>query len=102
MAKVGVLGPRQRVMAFRALGIDTVFAEDAAQAQRAFEKMEQEEYALIYLAEEWLTPLRTQVERCADRQLPAVILLPSADTSGSAAMEALRSAVIRAVGADIA
>lgn len=102
MAKIGVLGPRRRMMAFHALGLETVFAEDAETARRAFLKMREEEYALIYLSEELLPALRPQVEQCSARPLPAVILLPAAEGGTSAAAELLRASVLRAVGADIA
>ena len=100
--KTGVLGPRRQIMAFHALGLETVFAENTETARQEFSRMLREEYALIYLSEDLLPALRDQVEQCSAQPLPAVILLPAAEGGTSAAAELLREAVLRAVGADIA
>ena len=102
MAKVGVLGRRADTALFRALGVDTVFAETAQEAETAFEALLREDYAVLYVTEEWFTLLRERIAALAEQALPAVILLPGRAGGGSAAADALEEAVKRAVGADIA
>lgn len=100
MAKVGILGPREQVQMFRALGAHTVFAETALQAQRAFETMVQEDYAVICCAQTWYDALRPQIEACADRPLPAVVVLRDGER-GAEGPDPLEAAVQRAVGTQI-
>lgn len=94
MGKMGVLGSRQQVEIFRALGADAVFAETPEEARRAFADMVKGEYAVICCAQRWHDALRGEIEACADRPLPAVVLLGGGE-------ETLEAAVQRAVGAQI-
>ena len=94
MGKMGVLGFREQVEIFRALGADTVFAETPEEARRAFADMVKKDYAVICCAQRWHDALRVQIEACADRPLPAVVLLGGGEKTLEAAMQ-------RAVGAQI-
>ena len=102
MAKIGILGERESIAVFHALGMDIFCVRTEQEACSAFGKMLDLDYAVIYLEEKWLAPLRMQVDACAARELPAVVLLPSKRDKASAALAALDEAVKRAVGADIA
>lgn len=102
MAKVGVLGRRADTAVFRALGVETVFAETAQEAETAFDALLRGDYAVLYVSEEWFTLLRERIAALAEQALPAVLLLPGRKGGGSIAAQALEEAVKRAVGADIA
>ncbi len=51
MNKIGVIGGRDSVLGFRALGLDTCIAESGEQAKNAIHRMAKETYAIIYLTE---------------------------------------------------
>ena len=102
MAKIGVLGYPDSIAIYRALGLDTFCVRTEQEAHTAFRKMMNSEYAVIYLEEEWLPFLSSQVNVCAQQELPAVVLLPGREKETSTALTALEEAVKRAVGADIA
>ena len=51
MNKIGVIGGRDSVLGFRALGLDTCIAENGEQAKAALHRMAKENYAIIYITE---------------------------------------------------
>ena len=51
MNKIGVIGGRDSVLGFRALGLDTCIAENGEQAKAALHRMAKENYAVIYITE---------------------------------------------------
>ena len=46
MNKIGVIGGRDSVLGFRALGLDTCIAESGEQAKNALHRMAKENYAI--------------------------------------------------------
>ena len=102
MYKIAVLGDRDSVLGFRALGLDTVFAETAEEARQALHRLARDSYAVIYVTEQLAADLAADIARYKDQVTPAVILIPGKSGSLGLGQSALRSAVERAVGADIA
>lgn len=101
--KVAVLGDRESVMGFRALGLD-VFPAEPENAVAVFNsavKGEGQPYAIIYITEELIAPLREQISAAKESMTPAIIPIPSKNGTLGLGMDALTSAVERAVGANI-
>ena len=101
MSKIAVLGDRDSVLGFRALGLDTVFADQRDDAVREMHRLAREEYAIIYITEDLAQTMVAEIEKYHDVPSPAVILIPGRGGSLGVAQGALKSAVERAVGADI-
>ena len=101
MYKIAVLGDRDSVLGFRALGLEVVFAEDADTARQALHRLAREDYAIIYVTEQLAGDLSAEIARYKDAVTPAVILIPGKTGSLGLGAAALQSAVERAVGADI-
>ena len=101
MYKIAVLGDRDSVLGFRALGLDVFFADDAETGRKALRWLAQESYAVIYVTEQLAQELSAEIARYQDDMLPAVILIPGKTGSLGIAGAALHDAVERAVGADI-
>ena len=87
MYKIAVLGDRDSVLGFRALGLDVFFAEDAETGRRTLHRLAQD--------------MTAEIARYQDDMLPAVILIPGRGGALGLADRALHAAVERAVGADI-
>ena len=83
MYKIAVLGDRDSVLGFRALGLDVFFADDAETARKTLHR------------------LAAEIARYQNDMLPAVILIPGKSGALGLADHALHAAVERAVGADI-
>lgn len=101
MYKIAVMGDRDSVLGFKALGLDVFFVETDEAARATLHRLVQEDYAIIYLTEQLSTPLRAEIAKFKDFAVPAIILIPGKTGSLGLAEAALQSAVERAVGADI-
>ena len=101
MSKNAVMGDRDSVLGFRALGLDVIFADQKEEAVRELHRLAREEYAIIYITEDLARTMMAEIEHYQHAPSPAVILIPGRGGSLGVAQRALKSAVERAVGADI-
>ena len=102
MYKIAVLGDRDSVIGFKALGLDTYFVEETEEARRTLHQLaHQESYAIIYITEQLAAVLSADIAKYKTQVTPAVILIPGKTGSLGLGAQALQSAVERAVGADI-
>lgn len=99
--KIAALGDRDSVIGFRALGLDVYPAEDVEEAKTILHRLAKENYAIIYLTEGFAKDLAHEIDRYKDAVTPAVILIPGRGGSLGIGMDAVKTAVERAVGADI-
>ena len=101
MYKIAVLGDRDSVLGFRALGLDVFFADDAETGRRTLHRLAQESYAVIYVTEQLAKDMTAEIARYQDALTPAIILIPGKEGSLGIGMNGVTTAVERAVGADI-
>lgn len=103
MYKIAVVGARDTVMGFRALGLSTFPVDDADDARRTIHRLArpEEEVAIIYLEENLADALAPEIERYRDQVRPAIILIPGRGGSTGRSLRELHAAVERAVGSDI-
>ena len=99
--KIAALGDRDSVIGFRALGLDVYPAEDAEEAKTILHRLAKENYAIIYLTEGFAQDMTHEIDRYKDAVTPAVILIPGREGSLGIGLDAVKTAVERAVGADI-
>ena len=102
MYKIAVLGDRESVMGFKALGLEVITAEDSSAAKEILhEKAKDPEYAIIYITEQLASEIPDEIDKYKDRLTPAIILIPGKAGSLGIGMENISSSVERAIGADI-
>ena len=103
MYKIAVIGGRDTVMGFRALGLETYPAADANEAGHIMRRLtrENDDYAIIYIEENLAAELAHEIDKFKDRPTPAVILIPGREGSMGLGQSALKAAVERAVGTNI-
>lgn len=103
MLKIAVLGGRDTVMGFKALGLDVFPVADEQEAHSTFHKLtrESDEYAIIYVEENFAKALSPEIDKYKDSPTPAIILIPGRNGSLGLGQSALQAAVERAVGSDI-
>ena len=100
--KIAVLGERQSVMGFAAVGLSVWPVETDTQAQEQFRRLSRsEEYAIIYITEAYVPALAQEIDRYKDSEALAVIIIPGRGESQGLGLNALKQAVERAVGIDI-
>ncbi len=101
--KIAVIGDKNSVNGFKALGLDVFSAESSEEAKGMLHRLAKESdlYAIIYITEELAQGMMDEINRHKDDVVPAVILIPSRNGSLGLGMSALSSAVERAVGSGI-
>ena len=101
MYKIAVLGDRDSVLGFKALGLDIFPVEGVEEGRQTLHQLAKEDYAIIYVTEQLAVNLSADIARYKTEVTPAVILIPGKTGSLGIGAQALQSAVERAVGADI-
>ncbi len=101
MYKIGVIGDRESVLGFQAVGLDVFPADDAEEAKKTLKRLAKEDFAIIYITEQFYQYMMKEVEEYTDSRLPAVIPIPGKDGSLGIGMTSVKKSVERAVGADI-
>ncbi len=99
--KIAVLGDKDSVLGFKALGLDVFPADTVEEARRTLHDLAKENYAVVYLTEQYAARMEAEVARYKDALTPAIILIPGKEGSLGIGMANVKSAVERAVGADI-
>ena len=102
MYKIGIIGERDSVLAFMALGFAVHEANNAEEATDVLhELVRSNEYAVIFITENYAMQMQEAIDRYKDNPLPAIVSIPGREGSAGYGMNNIRSAVERAVGADI-
>lgn len=104
MLKIAVMGGRDTVMGFKALGLDVFPVSTAAEAKDTLRHLASaagDEYAIIYVEENAALGLEAEINKYKDKPTPAIILIPGPEGSLGLGQAALKAAVERAVGSDI-
>ena len=102
MYKIGMIGERDSVLGFMALGFSVHEAESAEKAVEELHRMAKNgEYAIIYITESYAAALESETAKYKDSPLPAIITIPGREGSRGYGMASIKTAVEKAVGADI-
>lgn len=99
--RIAVLGDRESVLGFKALGLDVFPAESVEEARSTLHRLAKENYAVVYLTEQLAQYMTDDLDRYKDELTPAVILIPGKEGSLGIGMANVKKSVERAVGADI-
>lgn len=101
MYKIAVLGDKDSVLGFKALGLEAVPVSTVDEAKAALHRMAKEDYAVIYITETFAAGMTADIQHYKDELKPAVILIPGREGSLGIGKTNLQKAIERAVGADI-
>ncbi|MEF9922473.1 MAG: V-type ATP synthase subunit F [Anaerovoracaceae bacterium] len=101
MYKIGVIGDRESVLGFKAVGLDVFPCSESEEAKRILHEIAKEEYAIIYITEGLAKDITTEIDKYKDSRLPAIIPIPNKNGASGTGMDSVRKSVERAVGADI-
>lgn len=98
--KIAVVGDKDSVLAFRAIGVDVFTNNDVAEAETIIKKLARD-YTIIFVTEEIAIAANELLQRYKARPFPAIIPIPSADGSNGYGMRAISKNVEKAIGSDI-
>lgn len=101
MYRIGVVGDKDSVLAFKSTGIDVYDVADCVEAKVTVDKMAKERYAVIFITEQVAKEINETIERYNRETLPAIILIPSNQGSLNIGMQRIKDNVEKAVGVNI-
>ena len=101
MHKIAVMGDRDSIYGFAALGMEPFPITDHTEAVRKLRELAEGQYAVIYVTEALGNTLEAEIDRYRDKGLPAIILIPGVSGNTGKGMDAVKKSVIQAVGSDI-
>jgi V/A-type H+-transporting ATPase subunit F len=101
MYKIGVIGDRESVLGFKAVGLDVFPCGKLQEAKETLHRIAKEDYAIIYITEGLCKDMEADVAEYGDMRLPAIIPIPGMDGSYGIGITNVKKSVERAVGADI-
>ena len=101
MYKIGVIGDRESILGFKAVGLDVFPIDDSEEAKKTLKRIAKEDFAIIYITEQLYQYMMDEVDEYTDSRLPAIIPIPGKDGTLGIGMTSVKKSVERAVGADI-
>lgn len=101
MYKIGVVGDKDSVLAFKAIGIDVYPVVEVEEARKTIDKMAVEKYAVIFVTEQVAKDLEETIDRYNKSMVPAIILIPSNQGSLNIGLSKVQKNVEKAVGVNI-
>ena len=99
--KIGVVGDKDSVLAFKAIGIDVFPVYDPEEARKTVDRLAMTDYAVIFVTEHVAKDIEETIERYTKQTLPAVILIPSNQGTLNIGSKRISDSVEKAVGVNI-
>ncbi|CCX36763.1 aTP synthase subunit F [Clostridium sp. CAG:1013] len=101
MYKIAVLGDRDSIYGFGALGLEVFPIEEAETGAKTLRRLAEEDYAVLYVTEALCAQIPQELERLRERPLPAVVPIPGLSGNTGMGMAMVKRSVEQAVGSDI-
>ena len=101
MLKIAVMGDRESVKGFAAVGLDIFPCETAEEAEAVFRTVSGGNYAVIYVTEQLIPVLQKPISKINRQLTPSVVAIPGVTGNNGTGTAALKEAVEKAVGSDI-
>lgn len=100
-SNIAVLGDRDSVLCFRALGISVFPVANSEEARPILKRLCAENYAVIFLTERIAREILGLIDDLSRKPLPSIVLIPDSRGSLGLAMKKLKRTAIRALVQDI-
>ena len=101
MYKVAVVGDKDSILGFKALGVDVFPVVEKDEARRVVDTLARHKYGIIFITEQTASLIPETIERHNNQMLPAVILIPSNQGTLNIGMDMINKNVEKAVGTNI-
>jgi V/A-type H+-transporting ATPase subunit F len=102
MYKMAIIGNKEIVSLFNLFGVDTFYVDNDEDAKSKLSELKgADNYAAIFITENYAIKMLDVIEEFSEQVLPAVIILPTNNESTGINDERLRNIAIRAVGTDV-
>lgn len=99
--KIAVIGDKDSILAFKALGIDVFSVNRSDEARKIIDKLALNNYGVIFVTEQLAQELEETIERYNKQIVPAIILIPSNQGTLNIGIRKINENVEKAVGVNI-
>lgn len=101
MYKVAVVGDKDSILAFKALGVDVYPVIRPEEARKIIDQLARDKYGIIFITEQAAQAIPETIDRYNRIMTPAVILIPSNQGTLNIGMQRIQDNVEKAVGSNI-
>lgn len=101
MYRMAVIGDKDSIYGYAALGIDVNPVTEDMEAAKKLRELAEGEYAVIYITEALAARIPGEIARYREQMLPAIILIPGVYGNTGAGIANVKKSVEQAVGSDI-
>lgn len=101
MYRIAVIGDRDSIYGFAALGLDIFPVENGEDASTKLKTLCTGEYAVIYITESLMGEYEKELMHYREQQIPAIIPIPGITGNNGMGIAAVKQFVEKAVGSDI-
>lgn len=101
MYRIAVIGDRDSIYGFAALGLDVFPISDSTEGSRTLKSLAESEYAVIYITEALAAELERELDHFRQLPLPAIIPIPGIIGNNGMGIKMVKKSVEQAVGSDI-
>jgi len=101
MPDIGVIGPRDAVIGFKAVGIAVYPAESGIEASRLINRLSRENFSVLFVTEELYVAAQETISSYKDDPFPAIIPIPGSQGSLGIGLAGVKENIKKAIGADL-
>lgn len=101
MYRIAVMGDRDSIYGFAALGLDIYPVSDPLEGGKTLRTLADGNYAVIYMTEALAAQLETELDHYRSLPLPAIIPIPGVNGNTGMGIKMVKKSVEQAVGSDI-
>ncbi len=102
--KIAAFGESDIMLIFKAIGADVFDVSDSTSTNAAEARLKQlvsEGYGIIFMTETIAARLDAIIKYYSNRVVPSIVVIPGPGKRNNYALNQLRTAIIKAVGADV-
>ena len=97
---IAVVGDKDSVLAFKAIGIDAYPVDGEMQARNVVRELART-YSVIFITDAIAAQIESLLKRYKTRPYPVVVPIPSAEGNTGFGMQGIKNDVEKAIGSDI-
>lgn len=99
--RVGVIGDKESIMAFRSVGLEVFDATTGDQADKLIKQLTEQQFAVIFITEKLAMQIQDTLTKSKTRAYPAIVPIPTAEGNSGFGMMGIKKDVEKAIGTDI-
>lgn len=101
MYKIAVIGDKESILGFSAIGMDIYPAYEEEEVKRIIPQLIEENYAILYITENASRKVEKYLEKLKKNKIPAIVTIPNNTGGTGYGGKRIKEMVQKAVGIEI-